>query len=246
MIINTILQTGIGRQNIQLDSSDIFLKKLEGDDITISFSYSNSEGLSGHAVLFLNNEAVLNDDVLSGGNGSFDLTPLLTQTGYYIFKLIVVDSEKSVDSLDFKILYNFQNIGDFSFVYNSGSDSYILSAYTGTSSDISIPPIIDGNQGLKAVAAISNGVFFDNDILESVVIPSSIASIGANAFFSCSNLREVVIEATTPPILGGDNVFDPYTELSLLKIYVPSASVNLYKSAQYWSEYANDIYATVE
>jgi hypothetical protein len=42
-----------------------------------------------------------------------------------------------------------------------------------------------------------------------------------------------------PPKLGNDSVFD--NNGSGRKIYVPTESVEAYKSASYWSEYASDI-----
>lgn len=53
-------------------------------------------------------------------------------------------------------------------------------------------------------------------------------------FHYCSNLTKIYCKATTPPTLGS-NAFD-YTI-----IYVPQASVEAYKSADGWSEYANRI-----
>lgn len=243
MIINTVLYAGSARQNIDLSSSELFLVKNDGDTIELSFSYENSEGLSGFSVLYLNGSVIDSNPVTDGSTVTIDITSDLTSTGFYTLKLIVVDEEGSIDTLEFKVLFNYQNLGDMSFVYSSGTNSYILSAYSGTSASVLIPAVFNGTQGILPVTAIGNGVFFDNDTLESVEIPASVESIGATAFFSCSNLSSVTVLATTPPTLEADNVFDPYTELSPLKIYVPSASVSTYKAATNWSEYANEIYA---
>ena len=74
--------------------------------------------------------------------------------------------------------------------------------------------------------------------LTSITIPDSVTSIGYNAFYSCTALQEVYCKATTPPTVGG-NMF--YNNASGRKIYVPSASVSAYKSAAYWSDYADYI-----
>lgn len=74
--------------------------------------------------------------------------------------------------------------------------------------------------------------------LTSVVIPSSVTSIGNNAFYFCGRLTSVTVLAVTPPSLGS-YVF--YGNASGRKIYVPCASVDAYKAAEGWSAYASDI-----
>ena len=92
----------------------------------------------------------------------------------------------------------------------------------------------------NSVTSIGNYVFSGCDSLASVTIGNSVTSIGEAVFGGCESLISVTIEATTPPTLGeyllGINASD-------CKIYVPSASVNTYKAANGWSEYANRIQA---
>ena len=57
-------------------------------------------------------------------------------------------------------------------------------------------------------------------------------------YCSCSSLTGVYCKAITPPV-GGYYMFD--YNASGRKIYVPMESVEAYKSAEYWSEYASDI-----
>lgn len=75
---------------------------------------------------------------------------------------------------------------------------------------------------------------------ESITIPASVNFIGEYAFYDCTNLREIYIEATTPPTLGSDYVFDGHPDNQ--KIYVPMAAVDAYKSAPRWRRYAGQIY----
>ena len=75
--------------------------------------------------------------------------------------------------------------------------------------------------------------------LTSVTIPDSVTTIGDYAFFCCGSLTSVYCKATTPPVLSGTYVFD--RNGSVRKIYVPTESVDAYKSATNWSEYANYI-----
>ena len=74
--------------------------------------------------------------------------------------------------------------------------------------------------------------------LTSITIPDSVTTIGEGAFNWCESLTSVYCKATTPPA-GGTSMF--YGNASDRKIYVPTGSVEAYKSAEYWSEYASDI-----
>lgn len=71
--------------------------------------------------------------------------------------------------------------------------------------------------------------------MTSVTIPDSVTSIGVGAFSGCTSLKEVYCKSVTPPT-GDANMF--YNNASGIKIYVPTASVDEYKSAEYWSDYA--------
>ena len=74
--------------------------------------------------------------------------------------------------------------------------------------------------------------------LTSVTIPDSVTTIGVRAFYDCSSLISVYCKATTQPA-GEYSMFS--SNASGRKIYVPMESVEAYKSAKYWSDYANAI-----
>ena len=90
-----------------------------------------------------------------------------------------------------------------------------------------------------SVTTIGYSAFNSCDSLTSVTIPDSVTTIGDGAFYGCGSLTSVYCEATTPPTLGGSSVFD--TNASGRKLYVPAESVEAYKAATNWSEYAADI-----
>lgn len=73
--------------------------------------------------------------------------------------------------------------------------------------------------------------------LESVVIPESVTSMGDRAFAECPNLQEVYVKSATPPSVGIELFDDCH---SSLRIYVPSESVDAYKSQ--WSDYSSRIF----
>ena len=90
-----------------------------------------------------------------------------------------------------------------------------------------------------SVTTIGKLAFAYCDSLTSVNIPNSVTKIGDYAFCSCTSLTSVYCKAATPPSLGDSYVFD-YNG-SGRKIYVPVESVEAYKSATNWSEYADAI-----
>lgn len=75
--------------------------------------------------------------------------------------------------------------------------------------------------------------------LKSVTIGDSVTSIGTDAFRICLQLSSVYCKAVVPPTLSGAFVF--YDNESDRKIYVPTESVNAYKSADGWQEWASEI-----
>ncbi len=89
----------------------------------------------------------------------------------------------------------------------------------------------------NSVVSIGNGAFQQCTNLTSLVIPNSMASIGFGAFLGCTNLTTVIMLGTTEPLLG-DYAF----QNNNATIYVPYESLNAYKTATNWSNYANRIY----
>ena len=89
-----------------------------------------------------------------------------------------------------------------------------------------------------SVTTIGSGAFSYCYSLTSVTIGDSVTTIGNSAFYLCYSLSSVYCKAVTPPA-GGSEIF--YLNASGRKIYVPTESVEAYKSAQGWNEYADAI-----
>ena len=90
-----------------------------------------------------------------------------------------------------------------------------------------------------SVTSIGNHTFSGCSSLTSITIPDSVTSIEGWAFYYCTGLTSITIKPEEPP-RGGQEMF---VETNNCPIYVPAGSVEVYKTAQYWSEYANRIYA---
>ena len=104
-------------------------------------------------------------------------------------------------------------------------------------------------KGCKSITSLTigshptsiGGNMFDNCTkLTTLVIPSNISSIGGYAFYNCSGLTSITVESVTPPTLGS-NAF--YSIKYNCLIYVPPESVDAYKAASGWKDYASRIKA---
>ena len=97
------------------------------------------------------------------------------------------------------------------------------------------------NNGLTT---IEHTAFINNYNLSAITIPSTVTSIGSQAFFNCTALTTVTINATTPPTVSSSSIDAIFNNCSsLTTIYVPASSVDTYKAADGWSLYADLIRA---
>lgn len=94
-----------------------------------------------------------------------------------------------------------------------------------------------------SVTTLQAGAFIDCTSLESITIPKNVTFINGAVFRGCANLKTVYCKPNTPPKMG-PWVFqldmDNQTNIDCT-IYVPTSSVDAYKTAEYWSEYADKI-----
>lgn len=90
-----------------------------------------------------------------------------------------------------------------------------------------------GNYVTKVLA----GDFMELHELKTVVLPSSLESIGEFGFTACENLNAITCLATTPPVCS--NYVFSNTDKQTCKLYVPSESIDSYKEANVWKEFFN-------
>ena len=135
-------------------------------------------------------------------------------------------------------------LGDSSLHHNEGLQEVILPdtvksiekdalSHAYSLQHIDLPPYLE---------YLGQSAFLYCTALRSIVLPATMKSIGIYAFEWDEKLESVTCLATTPPE-GGDEMFHHTNECP---IYVPAGSVDAYKSAPYWSNYAHRIRAIEE
>ena len=86
-----------------------------------------------------------------------------------------------------------------------------------------------------SLTTIESNAFSYCSQLTTIEIPANVTVIEDWCFSNCKQLKTLIVKATNPPTL------DAKFSVTFTAIYVPDASVNTYKSAAYWSEYAGII-----
>lgn len=78
------------------------------------------------------------------------------------------------------------NIGDF--IFRNDGNKVSLAAYLGDDTELTLPESFNGED-----YEMKDKLFHRNATVKSVVIPSSVTSIGASCFFNCTSLKYVII-----------------------------------------------------
>ena len=110
------------------------------------------------------------------------------------------------------------------------------SLYSGAFADCESLEIVDLPDDLTIIPA---SLFSGCKQLSNIALPNSLSEIRDFAFSGCNSLQSIISLRNTPPT-GGSQMF---INTNNCPIYVPASSVDAYKTAQYWSDYADRIYA---
>lgn len=87
------------------------------------------------------------------------------------------------------------------YTYAVSSDkTAVITGYTGTETDLTIPAQIDG----YAITAIGQSAFYENETIRSVTVPEGVTAIRKSAFYK-SSLRSITLPSTLETI--GDYAF---------------------------------------
>lgn len=108
-----------------------------------------------------------------------------------------------------------------------------------------MPQLMDGSiQGKLVVPngtrVIHTRVFQGVSQLDEIDMPESVLTLDSYLFVGCNSLRKIVCRAVTPPSIT-DRTFNSLP--TACKIYVPKGSLDIYKTARYWSTLAARIEA---
>ena len=88
--------------------------------------------------------------------------------------------------------------------------------------------------------SISSSLFSRSNSIVSLSLPSTLKSIGSNAFGDCTKLDSIVTQAKEPPTCGSSNVFS--SEIyPKARLKVPMGSRRKYAGANVWKNFANII-----
>ena len=89
----------------------------------------------------------------------------------------------------------------------------------------------------KSVMSIGYYAFKNCSALTNIKIPGGVTSLGYEVFYGCSSLASITCEATIAPIIDNSDTFEGVDKS--IPVYVPAVSVDAYKTADGWSEFAN-------
>jgi hypothetical protein len=233
-----------------------------GSPIILNFSFDNPFTDTTIATVF-NDRELIDLYAFSSTDNFIQVTEdkLGLEPGLKNIRIVFSNADADIDKIDYFVLHGYSSIVDSVYIYNS-LDGYTLSEYLGNDANVLLPSFFIGVEGLRDVTTIGPSLFMNNTNISEVIIsentvsiggsafngssltritiPSRIVSIGGAAFLNCNQLVEIVVLAETPPTLLGDNVFDSIYP-SIIK--VPENSLNLYKEAPKWSEYADRIFS---
>ena len=92
---------------------------------------------------------------------------------------------------------------------------------------------------LPVATTIGDDAFWDSTSLQSVTIGGNITNIGRMVLRGRTQPMTLTVQATTPPSLS--DALDYASSSSNITIKVPMASVDAYKTAAGWSQYASQI-----
>lgn len=254
--------TSLSISNVEEISASTFSRCSALTNVAISTTGSTTIGNNAFEYCYGMTNLSLPEGITSIGSGAFYYCSGLTNVN-------IPNAVTSINQDTFNHCYNLSSvtlpnnltsIGDKAFYYCSGltsvsipntvtsigdsafQDCRRLSSVTLPSSIASLNKRIFSNcTSLRTLtildSVISIGDYaFESSGLMNVEIPSSVLTIGASAFNYCRRLALVKMKRTTPPTIAS-NTFSNSSGF----IVVPQESLEIYKTAENWSLFADRI-----
>ena len=207
-------QAFVNSENIEEVISNALVPPVVKSYETILFS----ENVYKNAVLRVPEESIEAYRNANGWKHFFNILPIKPKPERFLYNGIyyLLDREDFTATVDYDLLDSDKN-------YKALQEAVIASSVSKEGVSFDVKGINE-----KAFAKAGN--------LVSVSIASSIANIGAGAFDGAVAIENITSTAMTPPEIDTDNG-DAFSSLTYASatLYVPSASLNLYKRAKGWS-----------
>ena len=171
----------------------------------------------------------------------------ITSIGQYAFEfcssLTSITIPNSVTSIGWGAFYKCY-FADENFVNNSNCNSENIWGATIVDDDVNGTlikdnivvygrPNIDASIIPEGVLSVKGGAFMGHEHLTSVTIPSSVVSIGLNAFYDCELLKSIYCHAFVPPTT------EDWTLNYDATLYIPCESLEAYQSHDIWKKFVD-------
>ncbi|MBR4846464.1 MAG: leucine-rich repeat domain-containing protein [Bacteroidaceae bacterium] len=210
-----IIASGTCGDNLTWELTDDGKLTIEGTGAMYSYGWSDSPLYSHHEFI---TEVVFPAGVTNIGEGFFwDCTGLT--------EITIPAGVTSIDNYAFPGCRNLVSVSVPESVNSIGAFAFQSCEKL---IDITIP---------EGVNSILNHTFQFCNSLASITIPAGVTSIGSHAFWGCSGLTSIICNAVTPPAIADEWTINEVDRS--IPVYVPTAAIEDYKSAQYWSEFTN-------
>ena len=183
------------------------------DDGLWEYTFTTDYDLVTPMVIFSNGDTHQSIDLEFVNNKTYIIEEILVDGIYYA---LLNDVDKTV-VMTFKGRNAYEYMGEYS-------------------GDVVIPSTITYRNETYSVVSIGRRTFEDCNELVSVTIPSSVKIIDYSAFFYNNALNAIVMESATPPTIYESSFYGVDRSVP---IYVPSGSVDTYKSAPFWNEFTS-------
>lgn len=183
------------------------------------------------------------------GSGTSKLTQIGSDAFNRCTSLRVIELPASLTSIGANAFYNNErletiyyhgtlaqwasiSIGNYVFRSSYNASSIILNAnYATSNGDL----LIHANFP-EGTTVVKQNAFYYARCIATLTIPSTMSTIEANAFNSCTNLQKITVNRVTPPAIQSNTFYGVSTDIEVL---VPCGTLAAYQADANWSRFTN-------